>query len=52
MKIPLTKIEQIEDKDWEREWMDNFHPMQFGQRLWICPSWREVPDQNAVKCDA
>lgn len=42
------KIEQIEDKDWEREWMDNFHPMQFGQRLWICPSWREVPDPNAV----
>lgn len=27
------KIEQIEDKDWEREWMDNFHPMQFGRRL-------------------
>lgn len=42
------KIEQIEDKDWEREWMDNFHPMQFGKRLWICPSWREVPDTNAV----
>ncbi len=42
------KIEQIEDKDWEREWMDNFHPMQFGKRLWICPSWREVPDPNAV----
>lgn len=44
----VYKIEQIEDKDWEREWMDNFHPMQFGQRLWICPSWREVPDPNAV----
>ncbi|AAP95039.1 ribosomal protein L11 methyltransferase [[Haemophilus] ducreyi] len=42
------KVEQIEDKDWEREWMDNFHPMQFGQRLWICPSWREVPDEKAV----
>lgn len=42
------KIEQIEDKDWEREWMDNFHPMQFGQRLWICPSWREIPDPKAV----
>lgn len=42
------KIEQIEDKDWEREWMDNFHPMQFGQRLWICPSWRAIPDPNAV----
>ena len=42
------KIEQIEDKDWAREWMDNFHPMQFGKRLWICPSWREVPEPNAV----
>lgn len=26
------KIEQLEDKDWEREWMDNFHPMRFGER--------------------
>lgn len=42
------KIEQLEDKDWEREWMDNFHPMQFGKRLWICPSWREIPDPHAV----
>jgi len=42
------KLEQLEDKDWEREWMDNFHPMKFGERLWICPSWREVPDENAV----
>ncbi|MCL6332238.1 50S ribosomal protein L11 methyltransferase [Pectobacterium carotovorum subsp. carotovorum] len=42
------KIEQLEDKDWEREWMDNFHPMQFGKRLWICPSWREIPDPNAI----
>ncbi|MGC6745618.1 50S ribosomal protein L11 methyltransferase [Escherichia coli] len=30
-------MEQLEDKDWEREWMDNFHPMRFGERLWICP---------------
>lgn len=42
------KIEQIEDKDWEREWMDNFHPMKFGKRLWICPSWREIPEPDAV----
>ena len=42
------KIEPLEDKDWVREWMDNFHPMKFGQRLWICPSWRDVPDPQAV----
>jgi ribosomal protein L11 methyltransferase len=42
------KVEQLEDKDWEREWMENFHPMKFGERLWICPSWREIPEPDAV----
>ncbi|MCV2886276.1 50S ribosomal protein L11 methyltransferase [Aestuariibacter sp. AA17] len=42
------KLDQLEDKDWEREWMENFHPIQCGDRLWICPSWRDVPDPNAV----
>ncbi|MEH8021647.1 50S ribosomal protein L11 methyltransferase [Rheinheimera metallidurans] len=42
------KLEQLEDKDWEREWMDNFHPIKFGQRLWVCPSWRDIPDPTAV----
>jgi ribosomal protein L11 methyltransferase len=28
--------------------MDNFHPMKFGRRLWVCPSWREVPEPTAV----
>ena len=41
-------LDQLEDKDWEREWMVNFHPMKFGSRLWICPSWLEVPDVNAI----
>ncbi|WP_417552146.1 50S ribosomal protein L11 methyltransferase [Marinomonas fungiae] len=42
------KIEILEDKDWIREWMDSYHPIQFGKRLWVCPSWREIPDANAV----
>ncbi|MGL5290539.1 MAG: 50S ribosomal protein L11 methyltransferase, partial [Vibrionaceae bacterium] len=42
------KIEQVEDKDWQRAWMDNFKPMRFGKRLWVCPSWCEVPDPSAV----
>ncbi|GAC27621.1 50S ribosomal protein L11 methyltransferase [Brumicola pallidula] len=41
-------VDQLEDKDWEREWMVNFHPMQFGKRLWICPSWLDAPDSTAV----
>lgn len=46
--FPVFKAEILEDKDWEREWMKNYHPMQFGKRLWICPSWREAPDPSAV----
>lgn len=42
------RVEILEDKDWEREWMQHYQPMQFGQRLWVCPSWREPPDPEAV----
>jgi ribosomal protein L11 methyltransferase len=43
-----VQVEQIEDQDWERSWMDNFHPMRFGQRLWIVPSWHAAPHAEAV----
>ncbi|MBF6058198.1 50S ribosomal protein L11 methyltransferase [Thiomicrorhabdus heinhorstiae] len=42
------KIEAIEDKDWVREWMDQFQPLSFGKRLWIVPSWLEAPDPQGV----
>ena len=42
------KAEILEDKDWEREWMSHYHPMQFGDHFWVCPSWIEVPDPEAV----
>ncbi len=41
-------LETLEDKPWERAWMDDFHPMQFGERLWIVPSWSTPPDPTAV----
>lgn len=47
-QLPETAFEIIEDQDWERSWMDNFHPMQFGQRLWIVPSWHQAPKPDAV----
>ena len=42
------RVEILEDKDWEREWMQHYRPMAFGRRLWVCPSWLEPPDPNAV----
>ncbi|MWV15620.1 50S ribosomal protein L11 methyltransferase [Pseudomonas sp. L-22-4S-12] len=46
--LPEHQIEQIEDQDWERSWMDNFQPMRFGRRLWIVPSWHTAPEPEAV----
>ena len=37
---------EVADQDWERVWMDLFHPMAFGQRLWIYP-WNIEPPQDA-----
>ena len=42
------EVEKIEDQAWERSWMDNFSAMQFGEKLWICPSWQEPPDPSAT----
>ncbi len=46
--LPDHQVERIEDQDWERSWMDNFHPMRFGKRLWIVPSWHAAPEPDAV----
>ena len=46
--VPRYRIEAVEDKDWLREWMDNFHPMNFGDKLWICPSWQTPPQKDAI----
>lgn len=47
-QLPPHEITELAEKVWEREWMKEFHPMQFGQRTWICPSWLPVPDPDAV----
>jgi ribosomal protein L11 methyltransferase len=39
-------IETLEDQDWERVWMKDFHPIQFGEKLWIYPSNYEIPTEN------
>lgn len=47
-KIPDWKGEQLEDKDWVRAWMDDFKPMQFGEKLWVVPSTFEPPNPDAA----
>ena len=42
------RVEILEDKDWEREWMQHYQPMSFGNRLWVCPSWLPPPEPDAI----
>lgn len=44
----LLALENLEDRAWEREWLKRFKPMQFGKRLWICPSTHELPGNDKV----
>lgn len=39
----------VEDKDWSQEWKKHFKPIACSDgRLWVCPSWIEAPQPDAV----
>ena len=42
------QTEILEDQNWTRAWMEHFHAMQFGQRLWVCPLHIEPPQSDAI----
>ena len=42
------QIEPLKEQMWERTWMEDFAPKQYGKRLWICPSWQSPPDPEAI----
>jgi ribosomal protein L11 methyltransferase len=37
--LPEMKTSRLEDQNWVRAWLDDFKPMCFGRKLWVCPSW-------------
>ncbi len=48
---------KVEDQDWERAWMDQYAPLQFGTHTWIVP-WNhdlplaaDTPDAAVVRLD-
>ncbi|NIV17147.1 MAG: 50S ribosomal protein L11 methyltransferase [Woeseiaceae bacterium] len=46
--LPRIEIDELEDRDWEREWLKDFAPMRFGRRLWVCPGDMEAADTDAI----
>jgi ribosomal protein L11 methyltransferase len=49
-KSPLVdwKAEILEDQDWERAWMEYYHPMKFADKLWVCPTGQEQHESGTV----
>ncbi|MFO1420013.1 MAG: 50S ribosomal protein L11 methyltransferase [Candidatus Competibacteraceae bacterium] len=46
--LPECRLTHLEERNWVRAWMDDFHPMRFGRRLWICPTCQTPPEPEAV----
>lgn len=47
-QLPRYRVELLEDREWEREWLQDIEPMRFGTRLRVCPGDTEPDDGAAV----
>ena len=41
-------VTAVEDKDWEREWMSHYHPIECANNLWVVPNWLTPPNSDAT----
>lgn len=42
------EFEHVEDREWERAWLDDWKPLRFGRRLWVAPLDAAVDQADAV----
>jgi ribosomal protein L11 methyltransferase len=47
-RLPEHRIETLQDRVWEREWLKDFRPMKFGNRLWVCPGDSSARGDDAI----
>lgn len=45
------ELESLEDRQWERAWLDDFRPMKFGRNLWICPDGQRPDNESGTFID-
>ena len=46
--LPENRVEVLTDRAWEREWLKDFRPIRFGERLWVAPEGFTVDADDAV----
>lgn len=47
-EAPSFSIEEIEEQNWVQLTQSQFDPIRVSERLWIVPSWHEIPDPDAI----
>lgn len=48
VELPEYQLAYLPDQTWERSWMADFQPMQFGPRFWIHPSHCQPADSGSL----
>ena len=48
LEPPEFTLQEVADRQWEREWLRDFRPLRFGRRLWVCPGGQAAPDGRAL----
>ncbi len=46
--LPIYRLAEVPEQDWVRLSQAQFTPIQISSRLWIVPSWHQIPDPTAV----
>jgi len=46
--LPDNHVEALADCAWERQWLKDFGPMRFGERLWVSPEGFTIDADDAV----
>lgn len=45
---PDYRLAYVEEQDWVRLTQSQFDPIQISSRLWIVPTWHQLPDPTAI----
>ncbi len=48
ISLPIYHLAEVPEQDWVRLSQAQFTPIQISSRLWIVPSWHQIPDPAAV----
>lgn len=48
---PAPRFENVADQAWERVWLQDFRPMRFGRRLWVCPGGQSAGATDAIRIE-